>query len=488
MSLDLADQTALELAKLYRDGRAQPGQTAEACLGRIGRDDGVVNAFCIVDEKDVRAQAARSEERWWRELPMGQLEGVPVAVKDVFDMRGWPNRKGSRATSAEPAKADAPAVAALKRHGAVLMGRTTTSEFGWKAVTDSELFGTTRNPWNLERTSGGSSGGSAAAVACGMAPLALGTDAGGSVRIPASFCGVVGHKPTVNRAPMWPPSTFAPLGHVGALGWTVGDVVLLVSLLAETDWIDHTVPRPARDMMGALDFDARDLRIAYSPRMGLDVEVDPEVARAVAEAAHVFSDLGALVEEVDPGIGDQLDPFWTLYASGGANALRDYGPEARARMEPAFIEMVERAEGLSMLDYLAAMNARMGLIDCVERFHRRWDLLLTPTVPIPPYEAGRVVPRDWPDDNWMTWTPFTWPFNMTGQPAVSVPCGFTSDGLPIGLQLVGARWEDHQVLGAAHAYQSARPLTGRRPDVALGYSPESKVRHIGSAGFAGRTV
>lgn len=224
-------------------------------------------------------------------------------------MPGWPNRKGSRATSSDPAKADAPLVATLKRHGAVLMGRTTTPEFGWKAVTDSALNGVTRNPWNPDKTPGGSSGGSAAAVACGMTPLALGTDAGGSVRIPASFCGVVGHKPTVERAPMWPPSIFAPLGHVGALGWTVGEVVLLVSLLAEADWINNTVPRPAFDLMDALDLNVRDLRIAYSPQLGLDVEVDPEVAAAVARAAEVFEQLGALVDRVDPDIGDQLEPY-----------------------------------------------------------------------------------------------------------------------------------------------------------------------------------
>lgn len=463
MALDLPDQTALELSELYRDGRTMPPETARACLARLRSANGRVNAFCAVDEGDVLEQARRSEERWRRELPLGQLEGVPVAIKDVFDMRGWPNRKGSRATSAEPADSDAPAVATLKRHGALLMGRTTTPEFGWKAVTDSELCGVTRNPWDPARTPGGSSGGSAAAVACGMVPLALGTDAGGSVRIPASFCGVVGHKPTLDRAPMWPPSTFAPLGHVGALGWTVGDVVLLVSLLAETDWIDSTVPRPASELMEALELDARDLRIAYSPRLGLDVEVDPEIAEAVEVAASVFEELGALVERDDPDIGDQLDAYWTLYASGGANAVRDYGPEARAQMDPAFVEMIEGASSLSMLDYLAAMNARMSLIDRMERFHRRWDLLLTPTVPVPPFGTGRLVPDGWQSENWMTWTPFTWPFNITGQPALSVPCGVTSEGLPIGLQLVGARQHDNQVLGAGHAYQSARPLTHARP-------------------------
>ncbi|SDY70984.1 amidase [Citreimonas salinaria] len=463
MTLDLSDQTALELAQLYRDVRHTPPETVRACLDRIAEFEPRVNAFCAFDEEDVLEQAKRSHERWRRELPLGDLEGVPVAVKDVFDMRGWPNREGSRATTETPCKVDAPAVATLKRHGAILMGRTTTPEFGWKATTDSALNGVTRNPWDLQMTSGGSSGGSAAAVACGMAPLALGTDAGGSVRIPASFCGVVGHKPTVDRAPMWPPSTFAPLGHVGAIGWTVGDVVLLMSLLAEADWIDNTVPRPARDLMKALDLDARDLRIAYSPTLGLDVNVDPEIATAVEQAAAAFEELGALVEHVDPELGDQLDAYWTLYASGGANALRDYGPEARALLEPGFMDMVEKAEGLTMLDYMGAMNERMSLIDRMERFHRRWDLLLTPTVPVLPFGAGRVVPEGWENENWMTWTPFTWPFNMTGQPALSVPCGRSSTGLPIGLQLVGARWQDNKVLAAGHAYQAARPMTETRP-------------------------
>ncbi|WP_404383035.1 amidase [Caenispirillum salinarum] len=462
MSIDLSDQTALELKQLYADGRASPVGATEAALGRIRSHDPAVNAFSGVREEDAMAQACRSEERWRREIPAGRLEGVPVAVKDVFNMRGWPNRKGSATTPAEPVGDDAPAVAVLKRHGAIITGRTTTPEFGWKATTDSALCGVTRNPWDPERTPGGSSGGSGAAVALGMAPLALGTDAGGSVRIPASFCGVVGHKPTHELAPMWPPSIFAPLGHVGAIGWTVGDVTLLVALLAEANWLDATTPRPAEGLLAALEDGVRGLRIAFAPTLG-DVPVDREVAAAVAEAADVFEEMGALVEMADPDIGDRSETFHRLYASGAANALRDHSPEERKDMDPGLVALVEEAQGWSMLDYLAAMNDRMSLIDHMEGFHRRYDLLLTPTVPIPPFEAGRDVPEDWPKDRWTSWTPFTWPFNLTGQPAISVPCGFTQEGLPVGLQIVGPRQADRRVLAAGHSFQSARPLTGHRP-------------------------
>ena len=199
---DPAELTATELLTLYRAGSLSPVEATEACLSRIRLYDEHVNAFCLVDEETTLAEARRSEERYRRGQPLGQLDGVPVAIKDVFLTRGWSNRKGSAVIPDEPVAIDAPAIAALRRHGFVSLGKTTTPEFGWKGVTDSPLCGITRNPWDPDKTAGGSSGGSGAAVALGMGPLALGTDAGGSIRIPAGFCGIVGHKPTQGRVPI----------------------------------------------------------------------------------------------------------------------------------------------------------------------------------------------------------------------------------------------------------------------------------------------
>jgi aspartyl-tRNA(Asn)/glutamyl-tRNA(Gln) amidotransferase subunit A len=362
---------------------------------------------------------------------------------------------------------DAPAVAALRRHGAVPLGKTTTPEFGWKGVTDSPLCGPTNNPWDPSRTAGGSSGGSGAAVPLGMGPLALGTDAGGSIRIPAGFCGIVGHKPTHGRVPMWPPSPFAPLAHPGPMTWTVEDTALLMNVIAAPDARDPTLPANHIDFLAALSGGADGLRVAFSVDLGY-VRLDPQVREQVTAAAQVFEELGAVVELVDPGFEDPLEPFGHLFYGGAANALRDLDDAKLAMMDPGLVQVAKEAGKLSMLDYLAAMNARSALIERMSLFHRDYDLLLTPTLPIAAFETDREVPRDWPHERWPTWTPFTYPFNMTGQPACSVPCGFTADGLPIGLQIVGARHHDDLVLAAAHAYQQARPLTERRPKLLRG--------------------
>lgn len=459
---DVADLTATEMLDLFELGELSPVEAAEAGLERIHRHNGTVNAFCLVDEETTLKMARRSEERYRRGMTLGRLDGVPVAIKDVFMTRGWPNRKGSPVVDDTPVTTDAPAVAALRRHGFVPLGKTTTPEFGWKGVTDNLLDGVTNNPWDPTRTAGGSSGGSAAAVPLGMGPLALGTDAGGSIRIPAGFCGLVGHKPTHGHVPMWPASPFAPLAHPGPMTWTVRDTALLMSVITEPDPRDPTLPDGPVDYLEAIEGGIRGWHIAYSPNLD-HVHVEPEVAAAVGRAAERFAELGAHVEEVHPGFADPREAFDVLFFGGAANALRDLGPAERARMDPGLVEAAEATEGYTMLDYLAASNARAALIERMSRFHQRYDLLLTPTLPLPAFTTGLEVPEDSKDPRWPSWTPFTYPFNMTGQPACSVPCGFTGGGLPIGLQIVGARHRDDRVLRAAHAYQQGWPLTDRRP-------------------------
>lgn len=463
--VDLADMTAREMLELFHKGTVSPVEAARACLRRIRDHDGRVNAYNFLDEETTLDAARRSEQRWRRRIPMGPVDGVPVAIKDIFVTKGWPNRKGSRITSDAPGPVDAPAVAALRRSGFVPVGRTTTPEFGWKGVTDNPLDGVTSNPWDPTKVSGGSSGGSGAAVALGTAPLALGTDAGGSIRIPAAFCGVVGHKPTHGLCPMWPPSAFYPLAHVGPMTWTVADAALLMDVLATPDARDTTLPSPDVSYREAIVCD--DLagwRIAYSGNLGY-VDVAPHIARTVAAAARVFEEAGAIVEECHPGFDDPLDAFSRMFYGGAANALRDIRADERAQMDPHLVQVAEWAAELSMLDYLEAANQRAALVERMSLFHENWDLLVTPTLPIPAFPAGREVPDGWPHERWTTWTPFTYPFNMTGQPAISVPCGFTDGGMPIGLQIVGARHDDGRVLRAAHFYQQARPLTDQRPAI-----------------------
>jgi aspartyl-tRNA(Asn)/glutamyl-tRNA(Gln) amidotransferase subunit A len=461
---DPALMTATELLACYRQRSLSPIEATHACLGRIREHNASVLAYCLVDEEAALDAAASAEERWRRGLSVGALDGVPIAIKDVLAVRGWPTRKGSHLSPADSAAEDAPVVAALRRHGAVMLGKTTTPELGWKGVTDSPLCGITRNPWDRSRTPGGSSGGSSVAVALGMGPLALGTDGGGSIRIPAALSGIVGHKPTQGRVPMWPRSPFGVLAHIGLMTWTVRDAALLMNVLAEPDFRDPQLPAgPPVDQLAGIDDGVAGLRVAFVPHLGGDVQVDGDVAARVSEAARVFEELGAQVEEVALDLGQSRETFETLWYAGAAHAVRAISPDDRARLDPGLLEIACQGARVSATDLLVAEDRRLALVEKLSRFHRRFPLLIAPTVPIPAFEAGREVPEGWPDPRWQSWTPWTYPFNLTGQPAASVPCGWTRAGLPVGLQIIGARHQDALVLRAAHSYQCARPLTHRRP-------------------------
>lgn len=446
---EIHELSALELSEAYGARRLSPVEVARALLSRIDRLDGDINAFCWLDQETTLAQAREAEQRWSRSEPLGPLDGVPVGVKDLLLTRGWPTRRGSRVGDpASERSVDAPAVARLRAEGAVLMGKTTTPEHGWKAVTDSPATGVTRNPHDTRMTTGGSSGGSAAAVAAGLVPLALGTDGGGSIRIPSSFCGVVGHKPTAGLVPVWPASPFGVLSHVGPHARTAADAALLLSALAGVSSLDPASAAPVDPDLRRCTWSGA--RIAFSPDLG-HVDVHPEIADSVAAAAHRFEELGAVVESGDPGLGDPIETFETLWFSGAARVV-DLVPEhERGAMDPGLLDIAEAGRRYRAADYVAALQRRAEIAARVDRFLEDFDLVLTPTMPIAPFDAGRDVPEGWHSPRWTSWTPFTYPFNLSGNPAVSVPCGWTAQGLPIGLQLVGHRFADRAVLGAAAA-------------------------------------
>jgi aspartyl-tRNA(Asn)/glutamyl-tRNA(Gln) amidotransferase subunit A len=459
---DAADLTAVELLAAYRARDLSPVEATRAVLDRIRALDQQVNAFCLVDEDGAVATATESQARWQRGEPRGALDGVPVSVKDLLLTVGWPTRRGSRTTDPDaPTDVDAPSVARVREQDAVLIGKTTTPEYGWKGVTDSPLTGVTRNPWDHSRTSGGSSGGSAVAVALGMGPLSLGTDGGGSVRIPAAFSGITTLKPTYGRVPLYPASPFGSLSHVGPMTRTAADAALLLDVLSGFDPRDAWALAPAEPTTPHLDDGVAGLRIAFSPGLGY-VDVDPEVAGAAAAAAAVFGELGATVEHADPGFADPIEAFQVLWFSGAAAVLAPLRAR-RAEMDPGLVEVAEQGAGYSAVDYVEATGVRNEMGALMGDFHARYDLLLTPTMPIPAFAAGEPAPPDWASGRWTSWTPFTFPFNLTQQPAASVPCGFTADGLPIGLQIVGARHADALVLAAAQAFQRATGFHLRSP-------------------------
>ena len=460
MSTDLSQCSATELLALYRTKACSPVEATGAVLSRISTLNDRLNAFRLVDPERALAAARESEDRWRRGEPLGLLDGIPASIKDVLLTAGWSTRWGSMLTSETGSwEEDAPSVARMREHGAVLLGKTNTSEFHWKTVTDSPLTGITRNPWNTDLTPGGSCGGAAASVAAGMGPLALGTDGGGSVRVPCAFTGVFGLKPTFGRVPQFPAGAFGTMAHVGPITRSVADAALMLTVISQPDHRDwYALPFEDRDYRNDPDEGIRDLTIAFSPDLGLG-GVEPAVARVVAGAVSVFSDLGARVVEVDnpsPVFGRARETFETLGFPGIARSMARFTDEERARMDPGLVAVAVLGERVGIMDYMAAHRVREELGLIMNEFHRAHDLLLTPSVPILPFPVGRDVPDPSRQARWTEWAPFSYPFNLTRQPAASLPCGFAEDGLPVGLQVIGPLYGDALVLRACHAFERAR--------------------------------
>ncbi|MCV7223391.1 amidase [Mycolicibacterium elephantis] len=458
--------TALELVQGYRAGTISPVEATREALAAIESHDDAVNAFVLVDAEGALAAAKASEARWHAGRPLGPGDGVPTSIKDALWTRGWPTLRGSwLIDDAGPWEEDAPSVARLRETGAVLLGKTTTPEYSWKGVTDSPRYGVTRNPWDPATTAGGSSGGSAAAVALGMGVWSVGTDAGGSVRIPAGFTGTVALKPTYGLIPAFPPSPFGTLAHPGPMTRTVADTAALMDVITGFDARDWAaMPTPSESFLTGLDDGVAGLRVAFSPTLGF-VRNDPEVDAPVRAAATVLADVGARVEEVDPGFADPLEAFHILWFSGAAKVLEAYGDAVDDRVDPGLRRVAAAGATFSASDYLDATAVRMRLGELMGRFHQRYDVLITPTLPLPAFAAGRDVPDGWPSPDWASWTPYTYPFNMTQQPALSLPCGFTSAGLPVGLQIVGPRHADAMVLRVGRAYEAATDWHRRTPEL-----------------------
>ncbi len=455
MTADIGTLSAAALSAAYAAGALSPVEATAAALDRIRRFDGAVNAYCVVDDAGALAAARASEARWRRGEPLSPVDGVPSSIKDLTMVKGLPLRKGSFTTGDAPSAADAPFTARMREAGAVILGKTTTPEFGWKGVTDSPLTGVTRNPWNTGRTSGGSSGGAAAAAALNMGVLHQGSDAGGSIRIPCGFCGVFGIKPSFGWVPQWPASAMTTLSHLGPIARTVRDAALMLNAVARPDDRDSYAGTgfPA-DWTAFLDRPLEGLRVAYSPTLGY-ATVRPDVRRAVDAAVKVLEDLGATVRLADPGFADPLDPFNTLWHAGAAKILEGIPEAERARMDPALVKIAEDGAATPMVRYMQALDVRAAVAETMALFHRDHDVLVTPMLPLTAFAAGRNVPDD--GEDWVCWTPFTYPFNMTQQPAASVPCGFGDDGLPVGLHVVAAKWRDDLVMRVSAAFEAACP-------------------------------
>jgi aspartyl-tRNA(Asn)/glutamyl-tRNA(Gln) amidotransferase subunit A len=461
---DTAYLPATRLLELYRSRELSPVAVIEETLRRLETYERALNAFVLYDPESALAAARASEARWQKGSPQGLLDGIPVAIKDTQLTRGWPRLVGSKTIDPNQKwQEDAPATARLRATNAIFFGKTTTPEFGWKPTTDSPLTGVTRNPWNLERTPGGSSGGSAAAVLAGISPLAVGTDAGGSIRIPASFSGIFGLKPTFGRVAIYPPSAFGDVSHVGPMSRTVDDAALMLDAMKGPDSRDwYSLPDDGIAYRDRVREDSlKGKRVALSPTLGY-AEPAPVVREAVERAGKVFADMGAIVEPADPFRESPIDIFQTLALSGFWALIRAMTPQQVAVMDPGLVASCRAGEAVTQEQLVAALGKRAMLGAAMRQFFDRYDILLSPTMPIPPAYAD---PRDDGEPNptnYRDWLTYTWVFNLTRNPSASIPCGM-ADGLPLGLMVTGPLYDDLGVLQACRAYEQAIGATWPSP-------------------------
>lgn len=464
---ELCWKSASDLAAAIKRRKISPVEVVDAVLARIEKLNSTLNAYCTVTADSAR-RGAKSAERalMKRGARLGLLHGVPFSIKDLIITKGVRTTWGTRLYADHVPQEDAPVVGRLKAAGGIMVGKTNTPMFGWIGATHNLLFGATRSPWNLDRTPGGSSGGAGAAVAAGMAPLAVGTDGGGSIRIPASFSGIFGFKPSYGRVPTYPPSAAWSLSHAGPMTRTVADAALMLNVIAGPDERDqYSLPPAGVDYVKALKGSLRGLRVAWSSTLSFAHVVDPEVLAATERAARGFKAFGCRVDVVDVKFPDPSEAWNAIFCGGIATRLTPYFPDRRSDIDPGLVRIIEETLKWPPTKYVQAWFDRLAFWDAVRKLFVTYDLLLTPTVACPPFKIGLDNPTEIAGTPIQPygWIPFTYPFNMTGQPAASVPCGFTRDGLPIGLQIVGRRFDDRTVLRAAAAFEKARPWAGKRP-------------------------
>jgi aspartyl-tRNA(Asn)/glutamyl-tRNA(Gln) amidotransferase subunit A len=450
MKTDLCEMTATELSAAYKKGAASPVEAIKRVLERSESAGKTLNAFCCFDEKSALASAQASEKRWREGTPKSPLDGVPVSVKDNIATDGMPTRFGSAALPDDQTHLpDSPSVARLREAGAVIFSKTCLPDFAHKIVTDSPLTGVTRNPWNLAHTPGGSSGGASAAVAARIGPLALGTDGGASIRVPASFAGIFGLKPSFGRVPHYPRGAFGPLSHVGPMTLTVEDAALMMNAITQPDSRDwYSLPYQPMDYLYGRRVRLKSLRVAFSERLGLsNVSVAADVRNAVRSAAEKCAELGAIVEDADPpAIQRCREIHGVMWTSFSARVAKSLG-ERRKLLDPSMQRLAEIGETIPREAYVDATIARGEVGKEINGFFENYDIVLAPvyhtTAPaLAEYEKGEP-----PLPTLTNWC------NQTGLPAASVYCGMSPSGLPIGLQVIGGRFADTTVLSVCHAFE-----------------------------------
>jgi aspartyl-tRNA(Asn)/glutamyl-tRNA(Gln) amidotransferase subunit A len=459
MKEEMTWASAAQLATLYRRKELSPVEVVDHMLQRAERLQPHLNSFVLIDAAGARAAAKTSEERWRKGEPLSPLDGVPTTIKDTTNVKGFPTRYGSYSTEETPVAEDAAVTERFRRAGLPLLGKSATPEYGWKALTDSPIQGTTRSPWNLKHSPGGSSGGASSLTAAGVNPFNHGNDGGGSIRIPAAHSGLVGLKPSFGRIPQYPADgPFADVISQGVLARTVLDTAMALNVTAGADPRDwRALPDDPRDYTVGLDDGVRGWKIGLSLDFG-HVKADPEVRELIEKAARRFEELGAHVEDVGPLIEPLQKPFEVLWSGSFGVRLRQIPTQLHGKLDPGFRALAEKGLAVTLSDYARGYEAKSKLARDMMLWHQKYDLLLSPVTPTPP-PAVETLYNSEAFPRFSKGAPYTLPFNLTGAPAASMPAGLTKSGLPVGLQIVGPARGDHLVLKAMRAYESAAGWT-----------------------------
>jgi len=456
---------AAGVATLIRQRQISPVDAVEAALQRLTAVEPQINAFVTVTAEHARAEARRAEAAVMHGAALGPLHGVPITIKDFIETADVRTTYGSRVHANNIPKRDSIVVQRVRSAGAIMIGKTTGPDHGWKPLGDSPLTGVTRNPWALEYTPGGSSSGGAAGVAAGVAPIAVGSDGAGSIRIPASFCGIFGIKPSYGRVPH-PGQSPAANSCIGPMSRTVLDAAILLKALAGSYAGDPaTLESDPADYPALLGSGVAGRRFAWSVDLGFARRVDPEVRDICQRATQAFVTAGASVEAATPAWGDLKSIIDDIWPASWVGRIGHLLPDWEEQMDPGLVACIKAGLEQPRGTFVRAQTRRIAFAEIAHRFFENFDFLLTPTVAVPALKVGLLVPEDWEPHawDWMQWAPFSFPFNFSWQPAATVPAGFTAGGLPVGLQIVGRRFDDLGVLQAAAAFESLRPWAHLKP-------------------------
>jgi aspartyl-tRNA(Asn)/glutamyl-tRNA(Gln) amidotransferase subunit A len=447
---ELCRLTVAQLTAAYAEGRLSPLDVTSVILDRADTINPKFHSFTLIDHDGALTAARQSEVRWRAGKQLGPLDGIPVTIKDIVRVKTWPVTYGSKAAAAGLGPDDAPAVAAWRDAGAILIGQTTSPEFGWKAVTDSPRYGVTRNPWNPALTPGGSSGGAAVAAVTGAGVLHLGSDGGGSIRIPAAFTGITGIKPSFGLVPAYPASAFGTLAHIGPLARNIGDLQTGLAAMARRDFRDwHQAPVPRVAPRAQRTLAGLAVGVWSDPPCG---KTDSAVAATFIAAQQTLEAAGAILEPITLPAEKLVEIFETLWFSGAANRLRGVPESLHHLIDPGLLAIAERGAAYSAADYIAASTARAEFGAGMDRLLMQFDVLISPAVAVPALPAGALVPDSSGLTYWHHWAGFSFPINLSQQPACVVPHGRLPDGIPASLQFIGARMQDAALLDIAAAF------------------------------------